>query len=51
MTSSLAIITELGESAAIFLADGRIRDRVEAPTARTVLDRMAAVETASGRNR
>jgi putative ABC transport system ATP-binding protein len=37
--------------AAIFLADGRIRDRVEAPTARTVLDRMAAVETASGRNR
>jgi putative ABC transport system ATP-binding protein len=36
---------------AIFLADGRIRDRVEAPTARSVLDRMAAVENASGRTR
>ncbi|MGH3374823.1 MAG: ABC transporter ATP-binding protein [Actinoallomurus sp.] len=31
---------------AIFLADGRIRDQVEAPTARTVLDRMSALETA-----
>jgi putative ABC transport system ATP-binding protein len=32
---------------AIFLADGRICDRIEAPTARTVLDRMSAFENAT----
>jgi putative ABC transport system ATP-binding protein len=30
---------------AIFLADGRVSDRIENPTARTVLDRMSAFET------
>ncbi|WP_329259712.1 ABC transporter ATP-binding protein [Actinoallomurus sp. NBC_01490] len=38
--------------AAVFLADGRVRDRVEGPTARTVLDRMSAFEAgATGRHR
>ncbi|MDN3351392.1 ABC transporter ATP-binding protein [Actinomadura sp. DC4] len=30
---------------AVFLADGRVRDRIEDPTARAVLDRMSAFET------
>jgi putative ABC transport system ATP-binding protein len=30
---------------AVFLADGRVRDRIEDPTARTVLERMSAFET------
>jgi putative ABC transport system ATP-binding protein len=33
---------------AIFLADGRVSDRIERPTARTVLDRMSAFEVAPG---
>jgi putative ABC transport system ATP-binding protein len=40
---------------AIFLADGRVCDRVERPTARTVLDRISALEApaaeAPGRSR
>jgi putative ABC transport system ATP-binding protein len=30
---------------AIFLADGGLSDRLEAPTARTVLDHMSALDT------
>jgi putative ABC transport system ATP-binding protein len=37
---------------AVFLSDGRVRDRIEGPTARTVLDRMSAFEAeATGRLR
>jgi putative ABC transport system ATP-binding protein len=34
---------------AIFLADGRVSDRIEKPTARTVLDRMTAFEVGARR--